>query len=149
MRKHKRAYYKKNSEHILALNASYPKDVKGNRAAGLRWRIRNPEMRIWSTARSRAKMRGIEFSITIEEIVIPERCPVFGTALVTGHGRGRGIRDESPSLDRVNNSKGYVSGNVAVISGRANKIKNEGSAEDHRKIADWIDHFSGKGLEAK
>ena len=96
--------------------------------------------------RSRAKMKGIPFSLDFKDIAIPERCPIFNTLLVFGDGKGRGRLDNSPSLDRIDNTKGYVPGNVAVISGRANKIKNAGTAEEHRKIAEYIDHHTGKGL---
>jgi hypothetical protein len=62
------------------------------------------------------------------------------------HGAGSGNLDYSYSLDRVDNNKGYVPGNVAVISGRANKIKNCGSAAEHRRIANWIENFTGKAV---
>ena len=48
-------------------------------------------------------------------------------------------RDSSPSLDRVVPSLGYIPSNVAVISHLANRIKNTGTAEQHRRIADWMD----------
>jgi hypothetical protein len=47
--------------------------------------------------------------------------------------------DTSPSLDKINPELGYVPGNVAIISYRANRIKNNGTAEEHRLIADWMD----------
>ena len=45
----------------------------------------------------------------------------------------------SPSLDRLVPALGYVKGNVQVISWRANKLKGEGTAEDHRLIAEWME----------
>jgi hypothetical protein len=36
---------------------------------------------------------------------------------------GHGPQDSSPSLDRLDNSRGYVKGNVWVISWLANKMK--------------------------
>jgi hypothetical protein len=42
-------------------------------------------------------------------------------------------------LDRIIPEEGYVAGNVNVVSYRANRIKNDGTAEEHLKIADWMD----------
>ena len=44
----------------------------------------------------------------------------------------------SYSLDRVDNKKGYVRGNVVVMSYKANRLKNDGTAEDHEIIAAWM-----------
>lgn len=78
--------------------------------------------RMLESARHRAKKRGIEFSITTDDIVIPERCPLLGIPLL----RHTGYRsDSNPSLDRIDNSKGYVPGNVQVISLRANRLKSD------------------------
>jgi len=76
-----------------------------------------------------------EFSITFGEIDFPTHCPVLGIELdYFAHGRS----ENSPSFDRIDPSKGYISGNVAVISWRANRIKNDGTAEEHEKIAQFI-----------
>src|SRR3546814_14524029 len=42
------------------------------------------------------------------------------------------------SLDRIDNTKGYVRGNVAVMSYKANRLQNEGTAEEHEIIAAWM-----------
>lgn len=34
--------------------------------------------------------------------------------------------------------KGYVKGNITVISNKANRIKNNGTAEEHEAIAKWL-----------
>ena len=44
----------------------------------------------------------------------------------------------SPSIDRIDNSKGYVKENICVISMRANMIKSVGNSEEHQKIADYL-----------
>lgn len=43
------------------------------------------------------------------------------------------------SLDRIVPSLGYVPGNVAVISHRANRIKSDATADELRAVADWLD----------
>ena len=97
----------------------------------------NPEMYVVYEARKRAKKFGLECTITAEDIVIPEICPVLGIKLV--RGKTDKNRDGSPSLDRIVPELGYVPGNIAVMSYRANRIKNNGTADEHRRIADWMD----------
>ena len=87
---------------------------------------RNPVSHILSNARSRAKSLNLPFNLTSEDIHIPDVCPVLGIKLEVG---GQGGRDNSPSLDRINPSKGYVKGNVWIISNRANRMKQEMSPE--------------------
>jgi hypothetical protein len=102
----------------------------------------NYEKLMLSRAKARAKQNGLEFSITMEDIVIPYTCPVLGIPIIkTLYYGGKDIkaRDNSPSLDRIDSTKGYVKGNIRVISWRANWIKNYGTAEEHRKIAEYIE----------
>lgn len=80
-------------------------------------------------AKGRAKKQGVPFDITVEDIVIPEKCPALGIPLNWNIGRGK---DDSPSLDKIIPNRGYVKGNVAVISARANKIKHNASLEGRR-----------------
>lgn len=91
-----------------------------------------------SKKKSEAVRRGIEFAITWEDVDWPTHCPIFGTEL-NYFSDSSCDRLLAPSIDRIDPKKGYVPGNVAVISYRANRIKNDGSAEDHRKIAEYID----------
>ena len=72
-------------------------------------------------AKRRAAKSGREFSIGLEDIAIPEVCPIFGTPLV--YGAAGGNCSFSPSLDRIDSSKGYIKGNVQVISHLANSMK--------------------------
>jgi hypothetical protein len=87
-------------------------------------------------ARQRARAAGLPFSITREDIVIPDRCPIFDIPLSWS---GMKERNSSPSLDRLVPELGYVRGNIAIISHLANRIKNTGTADEHRLIADWMD----------
>ena len=93
---------------------------------------------MWGRAKKRAAERGIEFDIAVSDIIIPTHCPVLGIPLVIGEGR-RGPASSSPSLDRMHPELGYVRGNVTVISHRANIMKQDGTAEELRKVADWMD----------
>jgi hypothetical protein len=85
---------------------------------------RTPEAYLLHSAKNNAWRRGSEITITLEDIIIPDVCPVLGIPLF----KQGGVRtDNSPSLDRLDNTKGYIKGNVWVISWRANKLKGEGT----------------------
>lgn len=72
---------------------------------------------------------------------MPDVCPVLGLPLRPTSGCSD---DNSPTVDRLVPELGYVPGNVAVISHRANSIKHMGTAEEHRRIADWMDRMTAK-----
>jgi hypothetical protein len=93
------------------------------------WQTRenNPAKHLFNSARGRAIKRGLTFNIEVSDIVIPTHCPVLGLPL---YRTRRAITPNTPSLDRLENSKGYIKGNVWVISARANAIKRDASLEE-------------------
>lgn len=106
----------------------------GYRTRNRKWTTKNPKSRMLIDARSRAKKRGLLFDLTLEDIVVPEFCPVLGFRLVASSTFGRPARN-SPSLDQINPGKGYTKGNVWVISWRANKLKSDASLEELTRLA--------------
>jgi len=84
-------------------------------------------------ARARARRYGLEFSITLQDIKVPEFCPVFGFPLVVGSSGGFQT-DASPSIDRIESSRGYTPDNVQVISWKANQIKGRATVEELEKV---------------
>jgi hypothetical protein len=102
------------------------------------WQKRNVASRLCSIAKQRSKKRNVEFSITKEDITVPEFCPILGIKLEMNNGTGAGGKDNSYSLDRIDQSKGYIKGNVQVISHKANSMKFTASSEDLVKFAEWI-----------
>lgn len=60
-------------------------------------------------------------------------CPCCGRRMVLGANVQQSI-----SLDRLDSTKGYESGNVAVICARCNRIKSDGTAWEHERIAAYI-----------
>lgn len=107
-------------------------------------KIARPERRLWKAAKDRANKYGLPFNITVEDVVIPEFCPVLGIKLQDGIGKGKGANPESPSLDRVVPSLGYVRGNVRVISFKANSMKRDASEEELLMFAGWIIETHGR-----
>jgi hypothetical protein len=85
------------------------------------------ERRLLNYARRNAKRRGEECSLELKDIVIPEYCPVLGIKLQPG---SHSHQDCSPSVDRIDSTKGYTKDNVWIISARANRIKNNATIEE-------------------
>lgn len=79
-----------------------------------------------NAASRRSKQIGVEYSISLKDIVVPTHCPLLGIKL----SKGRGERDAVPSLDRLDNTKGYTPDNVWVISYKANRMKNSATLEE-------------------
>ncbi len=101
-------------------------------------RLNNPEKYILIRARSRAKERGLEFDLEIEDILIPSHCPILNTPLEVNSPK----REFSISIDRIDSSRGYTKDNIWIISGKANVMKNNASLEELRKFAIWALDFT-------
>jgi hypothetical protein len=96
---------------------------------------------MWSRAKYRAKQKGIDFTIEQEDIIIPDRCPLLGIELVCHRGKGS-QQGNSPSLDRIDSTKGYIKGNVWVISNRANTLKNDASLQELQTLVENLKCYS-------
>ena len=119
-----------------------------NSAATNRMRSRHPVKSLIWAARRRAKVSGLEFTITEADLFIPEKCPVLGITLTYGLGRGNGqslkVRDTRASLDRIDNTKGYTPDNVIVVSFRANRIKSDAMIDELLKVAKFYAKLGAK-----
>lgn len=101
--------------------------------------LAQPERYLATCARRRARNKGIEFNITHEDIHIPTHCPILGIELKSHVGEGKhGGQNDSPTLDRIDPNKGYVKGNIQVLSHLANMMKSNATAEELHLFADWI-----------
>jgi hypothetical protein len=85
--------------------------------------------------RGRAKKHNIPFDLTVDDISIPDHCPVLGIPIK--FGQDVHDRDNSPSVDRIIPSLGYVKGNIIVVSFRANRIKNDATVQELETIANF------------
>lgn len=95
------------------------------RERGLESRNNNPSKRLYHSIKNRAKKYGLEFNIEPSDIVIPEYCPLTGIKINTSSGVGR--NRDCPSVDRIDNTKGYVKGNIRVVSDLGNRMKSDAS----------------------
>lgn len=86
-----------------------------------------PEYLLFTSAKRRAKDKCLEFDLELEDIIIPEKCPVFNVDFVFGK---KSAHKYSPTIDRIDNAKGYVKGNIWVISYRANELKRNGTINE-------------------
>lgn len=92
------------------------------------------EYDMYTSAKCRAKGKGLPFNLDLSDVSMPDVCPVFGMELVW---QGKPSKN-SPTLDRFVPELGYVKGNVAVISMQANRMKSDANAEDVFKLYSWI-----------
>ena len=91
------------------------------------YRKNNTLKYLYSMVKRRAKRKGIEFTISLDDLgTMPEKCPLLNIVLSPW------IRSYkyNPSIDRIDSSKGYIPGNVWIISRRANMLKNNATAAE-------------------
>lgn len=129
------ARYDRDREKIIARAKGY---YRKNRVEILK-KSKRPERQARTAMRTllygaakRAAERGLEFNLDFSDVQIPEVCPVLGIPIEYGANvkGGTSTRPGNPSLDRFDNSKGYVKGNVRVISLRANRLKSNATLAD-------------------
>ena len=87
-------------------------------------------------AKKRARDFSLDFDIDPTDCISPKYCPILGIKLERNNGKS--FTENSPSLDRIDPVKGYVKGNVQVISMQANRMKNDGSIEELLLLSKWI-----------
>ena len=98
--------------------------------------------KVWSVymcanIRRRAKNEGREFNIEPSDISpIPKYCPVLGIELEISQRP----RYNSPSVDRIDNTKGYIKGNIQLMSAAANQFKCDMSIDLWNKMERIIKH---------
>lgn len=136
-------YYRKGSGHTAHCIDCTKTKVRSeeHRAYQRRYQKENTtlEQAMLNRSKSRAKRKGFEHSITIEDIHIPDNCPLLGIPLIKGE---TSVQENSPTLDRIDSSKGYVKGNVWVISYKANTIKSNATPEELLTIATRLANFT-------
>lgn len=86
-------------------------------------------------AKRRARKRNIFFDLVADDINVGTHCPILGTEFEVGSDNWQ----NSPSLDRIDNKRGYEPDNVIVVSMMANSIKNQATPTQIKKVADFYE----------
>ena len=101
------------------------------------WKYRANEV-LYMNAKARAKRTGLEFDLERSDINIPDVCPVLGIKLFR---ESKKTWHNAPSIDRIDNTKGYTKDNIMVISRRANILKKDATFEELVKIGNFYEHL--------
>lgn len=122
-KRHYRKKYSENPEHYYEATKKYRLTYRGRL------------MMLLQSAKSRAKKTGLDFNLDIDFLMSqPNVCPILSLQFdITDTNR-----NTSPSLDRVDSTKGYTKVNTRLISRRANTIKNDGTIEEHERIIAYM-----------
>lgn len=96
------------------------------------------KQQLYRHAKKRALTKELEFNIELKDIHIPKKCPILKVPLICS-------TRYSPSIDRIYPDKGYVKGNIAVISTLANSMKANATPQEllifARNIKKYMDLY--------
>jgi len=95
--------------------------------------LSTPEGRMLFRAFRKHRKEGYNFNLTIEDIIIPTNCPILNIPLTT-KPEDHNLPNYY-SIDRIDSAKGYVKGNVQIISIRANKMKSNATQTELLQFA--------------
>ena len=123
---YQKKYYKENKEKVI----SRQKLKRDN----------DTPYRLFRSVTASARKRGLECDITKEDIVVPDLCPILKVPMEQ-------FTEFAPSVDRIDNSLGYVKGNIQVISRKANSMKYNASWAELNKFADWVKNYTPINIE--
>ena len=124
-------YKENNKSHIKEYHKNYSKENYSTEKRRKQYR-ENIESELLNHAKNRAKKKNLDFNLEKNDIVIPDFCPVFGIKI------GFHNKQNVPTLDRIDNTKGYIKGNIEIISSKANRLKNNGTIDDFERIINYM-----------
>lgn len=101
------------------------------------WKHR-PIVVMLKNSRQRAKRADIEHTLTSNDIIIPDICPVLGIKLEVGDRKNH---SNAPSIDRIDNTKGYTKDNIVIVSCRANILKKDATIKELILLAEFYKQF--------
>lgn len=93
-----------------------------------------PAQSMLNNSKQRAKLAGLEHTLTLDDIIIPDYCPVLGIKLEVGDRKNH---QNAPSIDRIDNTKGYTKDNIVVVSIRANLLKKDATVQELIALAEF------------
>lgn len=111
--------------YMQKLREDNPEKVKKSKRRS--WRNQDPRKKMYLQSKNRSKRKDIEFNLSIEDIVIPKKCPLLEIEFIPGT---QDYYEQTHSLDRIDPKKGYIKGNVWVITKKANSMKNSASQKE-------------------
>lgn len=133
-----REYYLNNKEREIArAKKSLYKDRDKTNKYKKELRKRNPLSIMLQGARNRSKKYGLPFNLTLEDLQseYQDVCPVLGINICVNTGH---VKENSITLDRIVPELGYVKGNIAIISHKANTIKNNATVAELERVLQWL-----------
>lgn len=138
-------YRANNKEKILKYRKNYQ---NRSNICQQKYYYTHPIQYLLHRSKNRAKLKKIECTITHVNIQEALKkctnkngvyiCPILKIKMEINIGNGKGRQNNSLSIDRIDNAKGYIPENIVIMSWRANNIKGDGTAEEHRKIANFM-----------
>jgi len=142
-----RNWYSGNKDRVKVSSKEYrekdPDGLRNRKRKTVLARFDRDPVKVWAMhaatqIRDRSNKKNIPCSVVWQDLVAIHSvfCPIFGVELVYWNKSKK--CGDSASIDRIVPELGYVPGNIVVISDRANSIKNNASAEELYRIADWL-----------
>lgn len=102
-----------------------------------RHKKRPTEQLLLQRAKQRSKQFNIPFNLEIEDIIVPDKCPIFGFRIERNIGQPI-AKYNSPSIDKILPELGYTKGNIQIISKKANVMKSNATPKELMCFANWI-----------
>lgn len=148
------SYYERNKERLLEQSrlrrqqTGYYEKVKQRRRAARQTQQGLWDIDVWwstlSSVRRRAKQRGLPYNLTAKYMasITPSHCPVLGIPLM--RSTTNGAMSNSPSIDRIIPERGYVEGNVIVVSMLANTIRSTATPEQIMQVGEFYKNLLTK-----
>ena len=149
-KEYSKKYYQDNKESILIQQKNYRADNKEKVRDMKRKYRRNYfnimkytdiSMSFLSYKIGKMKASTKDVTLTAEELLelIPKdlKCPVFGTKFSFGKGHNWKYKQNSMSVDRIDNNKGYNKDNLVIVSFKANAMKSSATLKELYQVADF------------
>lgn len=112
-----------------------PHCTKCEKKDRLKRKFDDKEKELLRAAKGRARNKLLDFDLELTDIIIPKKCPVLGTPLKLNFGK---VGHTSPTIDRIDSSKGYTKDNICIISHRANTLKSNGTLEELEAVLNYM-----------
>ena len=149
-KEYNKKYYQDNKESILIQQKNYRADNK-EKVRDMKRKYRSNyfnimkytdiSMSFLSYKIGKMKASTKDVTLTAEELLelIPKdlKCPVFGTKFSFGKGHNWKYKQNSMSVDRIDNNKGYHKDNIVIVSFKANVMKSSATLKELYQVADF------------